>query len=385
MSNIFLKNESTISNDINSTDISISMPKEFIIKDISNNNLKKNYNSTQQTNNISKRFINNKTIQQNYNNFQQGGYNIDDLSPTSTSNQPNYKNYTLSATSSNINFVKNNSIQQNYNKYQTGRYNINDLSPTSTSIEKNSIQQNYNKYQTGGYNIDDFSPTSTSIQNNQQNYNTLSATSSNINFINNKLNHKKSINKSNEYLDDFSPTSTAINSILQNHNNISATSSNMKINHNFIKQNHETETSYGNLDYDINKLTAMLTSESSSGYDISVNQLENELSNLIQESKKYKLNNIEDYYTTTDMSTMYGGAKKNKRGINPGMEAFIKLKKYVAEQLNISNGPKAAKIAGIVQRDVKEKFSDLTDSSKILEKAKNHLDKNINHYKQLLN
>ena len=57
--------------------------------------------------------------------------------------------------------------------------------------------------------------------------------------------------------------------------------------------------------------------------------------------------------------------------------------KYIAEKLGISNGPKAAKVAGAVQRDMKEKYPDL-DGIAISKKAREHFDKNTDHYKQMI-
>lgn len=102
-----------------------------------------------------------------------------------------------------------------------------------------------------------------------------------------------------------------------------------------------------------------------------------------------------------DAEAMIGGAKKTKGkktstkakksnkqeeqdgGVNPGFQAFLDLKKYIAEKLSISNGPQAAKVAGAVQREMKEKFPEL-DSVKIADEGKKHFNKNIDHFKQML-
>jgi hypothetical protein len=70
-------------------------------------------------------------------------------------------------------------------------------------------------------------------------------------------------------------------------------------------------------------------------------------------------------------------------GNNPGMKAFRDISKLVSEKLNISNGPNAKKIAGQLQRDVKEKNVDITHD-KLVAVAKNHLEQNINKYKKMV-
>jgi hypothetical protein len=70
-------------------------------------------------------------------------------------------------------------------------------------------------------------------------------------------------------------------------------------------------------------------------------------------------------------------------GVNAGFQAFLDLKKHIAEKLGISNGPKAAKVAGAVQKDMKEKHPDL-DAVKIAEAGRKHFDANVEHYRQML-
>jgi hypothetical protein len=85
-----------------------------------------------------------------------------------------------------------------------------------------------------------------------------------------------------------------------------------------------------------------------------------------------------------------GGSKKGSKAgskrsgaSNPGFEAFLKLKKHIAEKLGVSNGPNVGKVAGAVQRDMKEKFPNL-ESVEISKKAMEHFDNNVAHYKQML-
>jgi hypothetical protein len=61
---------------------------------------------------------------------------------------------------------------------------------------------------------------------------------------------------------------------------------------------------------------------------------------------------------------MTGGGKKKRSkksskklsgGANAGFEAFLQLKAKIAKDLGIPNSPAAGKVAGAVQREIKEK------------------------------
>jgi hypothetical protein len=82
-------------------------------------------------------------------------------------------------------------------------------------------------------------------------------------------------------------------------------------------------------------------------------------------------------------SSKKGSKKSMDGGVNPGFQAFLDLKKHVAEKLGISNGPAAAKVAGAVQKDMKEKHPEL-DAVNIAKEGMKHFDSNMNHYKQML-
>ncbi len=69
--------------------------------------------------------------------------------------------------------------------------------------------------------------------------------------------------------------------------------------------------------------------------------------------------------------------------VNPGFQAFLDLKKHIAEKLAISNGPQAAKVAGAVQKEMKEKHPELS-AVEIAKEGRKHFDKNVDHYKQML-
>ena len=82
--------------------------------------------------------------------------------------------------------------------------------------------------------------------------------------------------------------------------------------------------------------------------------------------------------TTPDSPVFSGGA-----GMNPGFQAFLNLKKQIAEELKISNGPKAAKIAGAVQKEMKAKYTNL-NAVEIAAKGLEHFKKNHDKYKKMV-
>jgi hypothetical protein len=91
---------------------------------------------------------------------------------------------------------------------------------------------------------------------------------------------------------------------------------------------------------------------------------------------------------------MEGGAKKTKkttkkssrkmsRGANPGFEAFLELKKKVALKLSVPNGPAAAKVAGAVQKEIKEKNPSMA-SVDVSKKAYELFESNVEKYRKML-
>lgn len=96
--------------------------------------------------------------------------------------------------------------------------------------------------------------------------------------------------------------------------------------------------------------------------------------------KKEKKSSNKATKTTKSTKT----SKNMDAGANPGFQAFLDMKKHIATKLGISNGPKAAKVAGAVQREMKEKFPNL-DAVKIAEKGIEHFNANIDHFKEILN
>lgn len=75
-------------------------------------------------------------------------------------------------------------------------------------------------------------------------------------------------------------------------------------------------------------------------------------------------------------------------GANAGFEAFLQLKKKIADHLKIPNGPKAGKVAAVVQKEIKEKnmgsdgkpnISSVDVSKKALELFESNPDKYAKH------
>jgi hypothetical protein len=102
-----------------------------------------------------------------------------------------------------------------------------------------------------------------------------------------------------------------------------------------------------------------------------------------------QLNNVQ--YSETSLSEQNGGGKQKKsnkeinggKPPNAGFQAFLDLKKHIAQKLEISNGPGAAKVAGKVQSDMKEKFAG-ADAVTIAAEGRKHFDKNVDHYKKFI-
>ena len=71
-----------------------------------------------------------------------------------------------------------------------------------------------------------------------------------------------------------------------------------------------------------------------------------------------------------------------KKGGNPGFTAFLELKKFVAEKLEIPNGIPAGKIAGMAKKEFSEgKEMSAVEAS---EGAKKYFEENIGKFKEEL-
>jgi len=77
-------------------------------------------------------------------------------------------------------------------------------------------------------------------------------------------------------------------------------------------------------------------------------------------------------------------ALRGGAGTNPGFQAFLDLKKKIAGKLGIPNSPNAGKVAGEVQREIKEKNEGM-DAVEVSKKAYELFEANIEKYSKLIN
>lgn len=90
----------------------------------------------------------------------------------------------------------------------------------------------------------------------------------------------------------------------------------------------------------------------------------------IKKNEKYNKNIIEEINIT-------GKTKKSK---NTGFQAFLDFKTHIANELKISNGPTAARIAGSINAKMKKIYSDL-DAVEIFKKNIKYFNENIDTVK----
>ena len=151
----------------------------------------------------------------------------------------------------------------------------------------------------------------------------------------------------------------------------------------------------------------------SGGNNMKVDDIKNFFVNLKNQGVNVdlKLNNktMSDYFnladnTTTDFnetsSVFIGGAKKASKkgskktskkgskvemdgGLNAGIQAFLDLKKFIADKLGVPNGKEPAKIAGAVKREVQEKNPNM-DTIKVYAEARVLFEKNMDRFKKML-
>lgn len=232
---------------------------------------------------------------------------------------------------------------------------------------------------------------------NGQNGGAYSATSSAFNGQNGGAYSATSENMSQKGGNVYSETSSAV-SALKNVK-YSATSSNAN-----IQAGGSSYVAKQNNEYDVNKLLAMLTTESNMTDSEHTSVIENKLREALSNQAGGADNVISGIFSKIDQSLLnfteteaesnnddtsvlrhfnlldlVGGARKP----NPGFEAFQKLKKFVATELGISNGVEAAKIAGAAMREVKEKYNNL-GGVEVAKKAKELFEKKKDHFKQML-
>jgi hypothetical protein len=151
----------------------------------------------------------------------------------------------------------------------------------------------------------------------------------------------------------------------------------------------------------------------SGGNNMKVDDIKNFFVNLKNQGVNVdlKLNNktMSDFFnladnTTTDFnetsSVFIGGAKKSSKkaskkaskkgskvemdgGLNAGIQAFLDLKKFIADKLGVPNGKEPAKIAGAVKREVQEKNPNM-DTLKVYAEARVLFEKNMDRFKKML-
>ncbi len=68
---------------------------------------------------------------------------------------------------------------------------------------------------------------------------------------------------------------------------------------------------------------------------------------------------------------------------NAGFEAFLQLKKKIAQKLGVPNSPAVGKIAGAVQMEARSKNADISSVEASVEAYKN-FESNIEKYRRML-
>jgi hypothetical protein len=206
--------------------------------------------------------------------------------------------------------------------------------------------------------------------------------------------------------DELSATSSFMPNMLTGGGELSATSSFMPNN---LKGGDSLKEKNNN---DINKLISMLTSSESplsntetdlleskikkslTGGKISNNVNVADVKNFFLDLKQKGVNvNVQldnqtmtEFFnneTTTNISDMFLNKQDGGKGPNAGFKAFLDLKKHVSTKLNIPNGPGAGSIAGVIQKEMKEKHKDM-NSVDIAKEGMKHLDKNMDKYKAMI-
>jgi hypothetical protein len=321
MSNIFLNNDfESLFN--TSTESNIQLPNMINIVDKNN----------QYDNETSSAFV------------QQGGY----LSATSTNQSNQYNNETSSA------FV------------QQGGY----LSATSTNQSNQ-----FNKYkQSNQYDNE----TSSAFVQQGGNFSATSANSSSTQDVNKLI----SMLTSESSLSNNNLSQTSTENLEEQLKNI--------LNHGGAKKNNFNKQNGGS-NVNMNDIKKFFTTLKSQGVNVKLNdQTMSEYFNLSQNTTTDISNFVENSATSSiniqdiigNFNHLGGGNKTTKKGVvNPGFKAFLDLKKHIAEKLNISNGKQAAKIAGVVQKEMKVQFPTL-DAVSIAEKGMKHFDDKKEKYKK---
>jgi len=399
MSNVFIKSD--LNGIFDSATDSITMPKLIKIVNKEKKTTEENKKNINSSNNLlggnNNKILKKKVI--DHDNFSSTSSNIADM---------HGGNYNFSNTSSNINSRGENDDFSNTSSNIADMHGgNNNFSNTSSDIygENNNFSNtssNIADMHGGNY---DFSNTSSNIAD-IHGGNQFSNTSSNINIIKNK--NKNKLNISNYDTDNAKSMHQDIQKLIamltsdESESHSSNTNAMEDQLRNLLNKQSVGKNLHGGSNMDVDYVKNFFTNLKKDGVDVNVKLNDRTMSDFFQlagytttdklDDNELKNINLDDL-SPTSTSVMLGGAKKKVKskenikqagGINPGFQAFLDLKKFVAEKLKISNGPKAGKIAGVIQKDVKAKNENLTEASEILKKSKDHFEKNMNHYKELL-
>ena len=197
-------------------------------------------------------------------------------------------------------------------------------------------------------------------------------------------------------------SATSSDNVMRGGNAYSATSSVLRTQ---MQGGSRSATSQSGANYkDVNDLLEMLTSESNMTDSERTNDVELRLQNILNsqnggnnvEILSEYFSKLEPFSEVSNVNTQQGGGVRyiinedleldqdgGARGTNPGMAAFLKLKKHVADKLKISNGVPAGKVAGAVLREVKSKYANISTQDAV-NKAMKHLDQNVEKFRKML-
>ena len=207
---------------------------------------------------------------------------------------------------------------------------------------------------------------------------------------------------------------TSSNVLSQLNNNLSATSSENLSQMGGNNLTYSATSTINNKNNDVNQLVSMLTSDSSNNAlsETSTASLEVQLRNMLKSQNggapsnhKTSISNIKSFFNTLKNEGVNVNIKLNDqtmseffddslntttelvqdggRGMNPVFAAMLEVRKHVSNKLNIKNGPDAAKVAGAVLREVREKNPSINNKD-LAKVGKKHFDDNESHFKSML-
>jgi hypothetical protein len=437
MADLFLKSNTKWTNNTSEDSLNIS---NILLNTKSKNNLKNNYSATSADNTRIKYGGNNNysatSVDNTRTNNTYSATSVDNkrsnntYSATSVNNKRSNNTYSaisanniktdnLSATSvSNYNFIRGggkntNSSTSSENLSKINSKDINNLvsmltseseNNTNTDDLQNKLTNLLNKSQNGGSN-DEYVNTEvlenklkniinkTQMQGGGSSYDENTNTEILENKINNIINSRYqsggSVDKSILTLGSLGLASVFIANHNKNKNkkNTNVTDSELNISNILNNSNkplpkvvEEPNNKFSDTSSDVQHITNTTTDIDN---DIRVRELEqfniNEIPSIkqqpqIPESKEAR--EAREKREDQEIKELVGGE------LSPGMVVYGKISKLVAEKLSIPNGRNCKKIAGQLYRDVKEKNPSVAPE-KLLNLAKEHLDKNLNKYKKI--